>query len=423
MTFHRSVLPNGLRLITVPMKESPTVTVMVLVEAGSKYETKKINGISHFLEHMCFKGTTARPKPIDIVKELDGIGAAYNAFTAQEMTGYYAKSDKKHFATILDVVSDIYLNSTLPEAEMKKEKGVIVEEIKMYKDLPPRRIHEVLMEILYGDQPAGWDIAGSEETVRSFTRKDFLSYRGRHYVSGATAVIVAGAITDKAAKASVRRAFAGMQSGAKDSKVAIAERQEKPALALEEKKTDQVHLAFGLRTCDLYHRGIIPMRVLAAVLGGGMSSRLFQKMRDELGICYYVGASHETFTDHGFLEITAGVPARRLSEAVSALLGEMRKIKEHKVGKEELTRVKEHLIGSLYLGLESSDAVAEFVGSQEIMRKPILAPREVEEKIRAVSPQELILVANDYLVNERLNLALIGPVSKERDMLLQKLSL
>ena len=375
MQFHKTILPNGLRLVVVPMKDNPTVTVMVLVEAGSKYETKEISGISHFLEHLCFKGTTARPKPIDIVKELDGIGAHYNAFTAQEVTGYYAKSDKKHFATILEVVSDIYLNSTLPTAEMEKEKGVIVEEIKMYQDLPPRRIHEVLMATLYGDQPAGWDIAGDEKTVRSFTREDFLAYRTKHYLSGATTVVVSGNVTEGEVRERVARAFAQMPSGPKHPKTAVTEAQTKPLLAIEEKKTDQVHLALGMRTFNLYHSDAPAMRLLAAVLGGGMSSRLFQKMRDELGICYYVGAAHETFTDHGFLEITAGVPAARLIEAVSALLAEVRRLKEEEVGTEELTRVKEQLTGSLYLGLESSDSVAEFFGSQEIMRKPILSPK------------------------------------------------
>ena len=177
MQFSKTILPNGLRLIVVPMKESPTVTVMVLVEAGSKYEQKKISGVSHFLEHMCFKGTTLRPKPIDIVKELDGIGAAYNAFTAQEMTGYFAKSDRKHFEKILDVVSDIYLHSIFPKNEIEKEKGVIVEEIKMYQDLPPRHIHEVLMAALYGEQPAGRDVAGTPETVQAVSRESLLSYR------------------------------------------------------------------------------------------------------------------------------------------------------------------------------------------------------------------------------------------------------
>ena len=233
MNFSRKILPNGLRLITVPMKDNPTVTVMVLVEAGSKYETKKINGVSHFLEHMCFKGTTKRPKAVDIVRELDGVGSQYNAFTAQEMTGYYAKSDRKHFGKILDVVSDIYLHSTFPEAELEKEKGVIIEEIRMYQDMPTRHIHDVLMELLYGDQPAGWDIAVSEATVRSTTRESMVAYREKHYVSGATSVVVAGNIDEAEVASKVEQSFVRMPSGKKHQKTAVKEAQREPRIAIK----------------------------------------------------------------------------------------------------------------------------------------------------------------------------------------------
>ena len=174
MKYAKKVLKNGLKIVTVPMKDNPTVTVLVLVETGSKYETKEINGISHFLEHMCFKGTEKRPKAIDISRELDAIGSQYNAFTAQEYTGYYAKSDAKHFKKIFDVVSDIYLNSTFPEAELEKEKGVIIEEINMYEDLPNRHVQDLMMELLYGDQPAGWNIVGTKENILKMKREDFI---------------------------------------------------------------------------------------------------------------------------------------------------------------------------------------------------------------------------------------------------------
>ncbi len=415
MNFTKTILSNGLRLITVPMKDNPTVTVMVLVEAGSKYETKKISGLSHFLEHMCFKGTEKRPKAIDIVRELDGIGSAYNAFTSQEMTGYYAKSDRKHFDRILDVVSDIYLHSTFPEAELEKEKGVIVEEIRMYQDMPTRHIHDVLMELLYGDQPAGWDIAGSETTVRSMTREMMSAYREKHYVSGATTVVVSGNIDEKEAIHKVEQAFAQMSSGKKHPKTAIKESQKKPNIALKYKETDQVHLALALRSFNLYSEDMPAMRVAATILGGSMSSRLFQKMRDELGICYYVGAAHETFTDHGFLEISAGVPAKRLEEAISALMEELRLLKKKSVGKEELTRVKEYLIGTMYLSLESSDSLAEFYGYQEIVRKPLRLPEEAAKKIREVTAEDIKRLVDTYFVEPGLNLALIGPLKNKKE--------
>ncbi len=416
MQFVRQVLPNGLRLITVPMKDNPTVTVMVLVEAGSKYETKKISGISHFLEHMCFKGTSKRPKAIDIVRELDGIGSQYNAFTAQEMTGYFAKSDRRHFNSILDVVSDIYLHSTFPEAELEKEKGVIVEEIRMYQDMPTRHIHDVLMALLYGDQPAGWDIAGSEDTVRSTTRESMIAYREKHYVSRATTVVVAGNVDEKEVATRVEQAFREMPSGKKHPKTAVKELQKEPNIVITYKETDQVHLALALRTFNLYSEDMPAMRVASTILGGSMSSRLFQKMRDELGICYYVGATHESFTDHGFLEITAGVPAKRLEEAVLALMEELRRLKMKPIEEEELARVKEYLIGNMYLGLESSDSLAEFYGYQEIVRKPVRLPQEAAEKIRAVAAQDIKHLVDTYFVESGLNLALIGPLKSKKGL-------
>ena len=179
------------------MKDNPTATVLVLVEAGSKYENKENNGISHFLEHMCFKGTAKRPKAIDISKELDALGSQYNAFTGQEYTGYYAKSDAKNLNKIFDVVSDIYLNSTFPEAEIEKEKGVIIEEINMYEDMPNRHVQDLMGELLYGDQPAGWNVAGTKENILKMKRSDFVDYKKAHYVPEATILVVSGKINER----------------------------------------------------------------------------------------------------------------------------------------------------------------------------------------------------------------------------------
>ena len=203
-------LKNGLRVITVPMKENPTVTVLVLVGTGSDYETKRINGISHFLEHMCFKGTTKRPNGKMISHELDALGCQYNAFTDHEMTGYYAKGDAKNFNQIFDVISDIYLNSTFPEPEIEKEKGVIIEEINMYEDMPHRHVQEMFEEVLYGDQPAGWNIAGPRENIRTMVRDDFVSYKKAHYVASSTVIIVAGSVTQKEVDAQVAKYFSGI---------------------------------------------------------------------------------------------------------------------------------------------------------------------------------------------------------------------
>lgn len=192
MNYHKTILKNGLRVITVPMEKSPTVTVFVLVEAGSEYEEKEENGLSHFLEHMCFKGTKRRPNCSDLSQELDEIGAVYNAFTSNEYTGYYAKAQFDQVDKILDIVSDMYLNPILPQAEIEKERGVIIEEINMYEDLPQRKVQNVLSDLVYGDQPAGRTILGPKENINKFNREDFLNYRAKHYVAEATTLIVAG---------------------------------------------------------------------------------------------------------------------------------------------------------------------------------------------------------------------------------------
>ncbi|MEJ0001604.1 MAG: pitrilysin family protein [bacterium] len=307
MKFSKKVLKNGLRVVTVPMKDNPTATVLVLVEAGSKYETKAENGLSHFLEHMCFKGTVRRPKAIDISKELDALGSQYNAFTAQEYTGYYAKSDARHFKKIFDIVSDIYLNSTFPDAEIEKEKGVIIEEINMYEDMPNRHVQDLIMELLYGDQPAGWNIAGERKNILAMKRDNFTSYKKNHYLPEATVIVVAGQVTEKEVLKEATKVFGTVSRGTKLSKLKVKEHQSKPEVMVKYKKTDQTHFVLAMRTYDLFSKNNAVLSVLGGVLGGGMSSRLFQKLREEMGVGYYVRAYNDAYTDHGFFEVAAGV--------------------------------------------------------------------------------------------------------------------
>ena len=236
MHYTKTVLPDGLRIITVPMKDNPTATVLVLVEAGSEYESEKNSGISHFLEHMCFKGTKNRPTAIRISEELDEMGAAYNAFTSQEYTGYYAKVRAEKFEKILDVVSDMYLNPIFEEKEIEKEKGVIEEEIKMYEEIPQARVHDMFMELLYKGQPAGRNIAGTKETVAAIKREDFLEYRRKHYVAPATLVVVSGNIDKKKAVEEVRKNSRGFWPARRKGKESVSESQKIPAVAVRKKK-------------------------------------------------------------------------------------------------------------------------------------------------------------------------------------------
>jgi predicted Zn-dependent peptidase len=391
------------------MKDNPTVTVLVLVEAGSKYETKKINGISHFLEHMCFKGTIKRPKAIDISRELDALGSQYNAFTAQEYTGYYAKADAKHFKKIFDVVSDIYLNSTFPEAEMQKEKGVIIEEINMYEDLPNRHVQDLMMELLYGDQPAGWNIAGEKKNILKMKRIDFLNYKKAHYLPEATTIVVAGQVTEREVLKEVTRVFEKIKSGRKSKKLKVIEKQEKPRVLLKFKKTDQTHFVLGVRTYDLFNKKNAMLSVLGGVLGGGMSSRLFQKLREEMGVGYYVRAYNDAYTDHGFFQISAGVDNKRIEEVIEAVLVECKKLRRELVSPQELKKTKECLIGNMKLSLESSDDIANFYGGQELLKREIKKIEEKTKEIRKVTAQEIKILAQDIFKNTKLNLALIGP--------------
>ena len=399
------------------MRDNPTVTVLVMDEAGSKYETKDISGLSHFLEHMCFKGTVKRPKAIDIARELDSIGAQYNAFTSQEWTGYYAKSDSRHLDKIIDVVSDMYLNPVFNDVEIEKEKGVICEEINMYEDQPMRHIYDLWMRLLYGDQPAGWNVAGTKRIVKKLTRDDFINYRRKHYVAAATAVIVAGQVDETQVTKKIEESFKNISAENKFAKTAVRDKQAKPSVLLKYKKTDQTHLMIGTRSFDAYHDNNKIVRLILAILSGGMSSRLFQKLRDEMGVCYYVNADNDAFTDHGTFYVSAGVDSGRVKEVITSILGELNKLSEVSIESAELRKVKDYLIGNLFLSLESSDAQANFYGSQEILKKPIKTPEELVREIEKVDAESIRNVANQIFNTKNLNLAIIGKFKDRAEFL------
>ena len=421
MQFNKTTLKNGLRVITVPMTDNPSVTVLVMVEAGSKYENKETSGLSHFLEHMVFKGTPKRPKAIDISKELDSIGSHYNAFTSQEFTGYYAKADKRHLDKIIDVVSDMYNNPLFDEEEIKKEKGVIVEEIRMYQDLPQQHVQNIFMELLYGDVPAGWNIAGTEQNVKSFNREQFIKYRNEHYLASSTVVIVAGSFGEKETIQKIENAFENIGTSKKSGKEKVIDKQSEPAVRIEAKDTDQTHLVIGVRTFPIIDKRIPSMLVLSTILGRGMSSRLFSKMRDTLGICYYVRTEHNPFTDHGYLSISAGVDNTRVEEAVVGIIEECERLKVESVNLEELQKAKDYIAGTTMLELETSDARAEYCGYQEVMKRTIDLPDDIIERVNAVTSDDVQNLAKEIFINEQLNMALIGRF-KDENLLKQKLS-
>ena len=409
MKFQKKTFTNGLRVIFVPMPNSLTTTALVLTQTGSKYETKRINGISHFLEHMCFKGTLKRGTAKVISEELDGLGAQYNAFTSLEYTGYYAKAESGNFKKILACLSDIYLNSVFPKDEIEKERGVIIGEIEMYEDTPRRHVWDLFTDVLYGNQPAGWNIAGTRETVSRMKRDDFVRYKESHYVAGSTIVVVAGNIDREEAFTEVREAFKTALGGRKYGKKKVRDIQSSPRVFVEYKDTSQAHLIVGFRSYDIYHKAYPTLQVLASLLGGGMSSRLFHRIRDEMGAGYYVGAENESLTDHGYFATFVGADNKRVPEIIEAILEEIKIVRDVKVSDGELAKVKNYLIGNMFSGLETSDALASFYGSAEVLKKHIKTPKEVAKEIHAVTAEQVQKVAQELFTEKHLNLALVGP--------------
>lgn len=407
--FNLSTLPNGLQLLLVPRNSSPTTTVAVVVKVGSKYESKEINGISHFLEHMAFKGTKKRPNPSNIAKELDSLGASYNAFTSHEFTTFYTKAENKSSAKILEIISDLYINPIFEEKEIEKEKGVVIEEINMYEDIPMRKVQENFMKLLYGNQPAGWDIAGKKEVIKRLTRSDLINYRKTHYSARNTLLVISGGFSSYSLKRQASRLFGDLKRGRRNKVPPVKERQNKPAKLIEYKKSDQTHLVVGFRAFNIFDKRRFALEVLTTILGKGMSSRLFRRVRDELGAAYYVGSSAELFSNHGFVAAHAGANNKKAKEVIKVILEEFEKLKKEKVEKEEIQKAKNHIIGHIMLGLETSDDLAYFYASQIAIGIKPLTPKELVKKINSVTAEEIQNVANSLFKNKSLNLAVLGP--------------
>jgi predicted Zn-dependent peptidase len=407
--FQKITLKNGLRIITVPQKNSQAMTVLILVKTGSKYETKEVNGISHFLEHMFFKGTKKRPSKITVAETLDRVGGIYNAFTSGDYTGYYAKVAASDGKLALDWVSDIYLNSLLPEKEIEKEKGVIIEEINMYLDTPMSYIHSLWDNLLYGDQPAGWDVAGTKESVAKISRADLINYRESQYTATNTVCCLVGKINEQEMIKEAKKIFSKINPRKAKDNLPVIEEQTSPKCLLYFKKTDQTHLCLGVRGYNLFQLQRYAQDVLGIILGGMMSSRLFIKIREKLGIAYYVRTYSETNPDTGYLVTQAGIDNKNIETAIKVILKEYKTISQKKISKKELKKAKDYIKGKTSLFLEASDAQASFYALQELLENKILTPEEIFKKIDKVSEYDIMKTARDLFSLEKLNLALIGP--------------
>lgn len=407
-------LESGLRVVVVPIEKSPTATILVLAGVGSKYETKEINGISHFLEHMLFKGTEKMASYKEVAETLDKIGGSYNAFTGEEYTGYYAKVALPHFDIALEWVSDIFLNSKIPADEAAKERGVIIEEINMIKDHPMSHVQGVWTKLLYGDQPAGWDIAGTKETVLSIERDDLVDYMERGYRASNTVVCVAGSFDPEKIREKIESHFDKIRRGKEITKEAVIEHQEAPAAMNEKRETDQTHLCLGVRAYDTFHPQRRVLSVIETILGKMMSSRLFVRIREELGLAYYIRTGYDAYSDSGYLVTQAGVDNKKVIQAVGAILDEYDKISSEIVSQEELSKAKENIKGRLAISLESSDALAYYYGLQELVKKEIKSLDQIFKEIDQVKAEDILTVSKDIFKPENLNLAAIGPISESQ---------
>ncbi|MBI2175646.1 MAG: insulinase family protein [Parcubacteria group bacterium] len=409
MQFTEKKLPNGIRVIVSPLASTQAVSLLVLIGTGSNYEVKRTNGISHFLEHLFFKGTKSRPRAGDVHRALDGIGAEHNAFTSHEYTGYWVKSAFRHFDMALDVVSDILLEPLFKSDEIERERGVILQEISMYEDMPQRRVSEYFESLLYGDQPAGWDIAGLPETVNNISRGDIVRYKEKQYVASNTVVVVAGNVDPSEAMRKVSKTFVKMSKGHPDHQKKIKEEQKTPGVRMVWKESDQTHLMLGVRAFSLHDKRRYPLLLLSGILGGNTSSRLFMEIREKLGLAYYVGAGAQHYATTGFFSARAGVPHSALPIVVRKITEILHDVCTKGISERELLHIKDYVRGSLALAFETSDEIAFHLGEEALFRKKIIMPEEDLRKLDAVTRADIQRLAREILKPAQLNLAVVGP--------------
>lgn len=415
MEFRKKTLSNGLRVIVAPMKSTRAVTLLVFVGSGSANEEKRINGISHFLEHLYFKGTKSRPSAKQVAIELERLGAEYNAFTSQEVTGYWVKAASKHFDIALDIVSDILIEPIFQKEEVARERNVILQEMAMYRDVPQRSVFYLLYEILYGNYPMGRKVIGEENIIKRLKREDIIKYKNSHYKASNTIVIVAGKVNPDTAFKKVFKAFSKMRKGKVQKRAKTKSLQKGAKIKFEFKKTDQTHLVLGARAYAIFDKRKYALNLLSVILGGGMSSRLFTEIREKLGLSYYVRAAPMQHLDVGHLAINMGVAHHNLEKAVSKTMEVLADIKENGVTPQELSDAKDAFRGKLALSFESSDEIASFYGEQELFFRKIEAPEAHLKRIEKVSQNDIIKVARDIFMPNKMNLVVIGP-HKEKEI-------
>jgi len=401
----------------------PTITTLLLVGAGSRYENEKNNGVSHFLEHMFYKGSNKYPNPEIISQIIEGMGGYWNAFTSKDYTGYYVKASTDHFEKMVDMISDLLLNSLFEPSEIEKEKGVIVEEINMYEDMPQRRIGDIFDNVMFKGNPLGYDIAGSKKTVTSFDRNTFISYRSQLYHPNNAVLVVAGGLRrsknqetrNKTYREIVEEKFGGWKRDERTNFIPIQNTFTEPQIYIHSKKTEQAHFCFGYPTFAIDDLRKPILNVLATVLGGGASSRLFQEVREKRGLCYYIGTGVEQYNDIGSIVTQAGVAkdVEKVKDAVHATQKEHTKIAKGILSESDIARSKEMLKGRLLLSLEDSFNIAHFYGMKQLHEGKIESPEERIKQIEKVTKDEIVSLAKDLFTPEKLTFTIIGPFEKD----------
>lgn len=415
MRYKLSKLTNGLRVITVPLPSLTSVTVTVWVRTGSRFEEKRVNGISHFLEHMVFKGGKKYTTAKEVFGAIDALGAQNNAATSKEWTNFYIKCRVGVIDTAFDILSDVVLWPKLSSEEIEKERGVILEEIALYEDTPISKIGDLFENLMFSKKPLGWDIIGTPEIIKSISGDDFLKYRSKHYYPENMLIIVSGGVSEERVLALAKKYFSKI---GKEGKVARkpkeSYRQDKPKVLVKYKETDQAHLIIGYQGNPLGHKDRYSEAILSTVLGGGASSRLFTEIREKRGLAYEVRTSTGRYLDTGYMATYVGVRLKAIGEAIKVIIEEHGKIiAARELDEKELKKAKEYLKGHLALSLEDTKAVNNFFGYEELMLGKVRTPEEVFEKIDAVVDDDVVSVAKDVFRPQKLNLAIIGPYKNQ----------
>lgn len=409
-----STLKNGLTLITVDMPHLDSVTTLIAVGAGSRYESQKNNGISHFLEHMFFKGSVKYPSAEQISNIVDGIGAVNNAATSKEFTFYWIKSSAKHLELSTDLLSSMVKESLLSEEEIEREKGVIIEELRMYRDNPTRYVFDLYENLQFGDQPLGWDIGGSEKIIKSLTRNDFVDYIQSSYSPKNMVVVYAGKLPKNIEKIA-QKYFSELPDWSTPKfKPFKSLKQSSPKINIFYKKTDQANLVLGVRGYDRYDKKRYAAKVLSAIMGEGMSSRLFIQVRERRGLAYHISCDFDCYQDTGYFAAYAGLKLEKVTEGLSVIKSELERAAIETVTEEELKKGKEMIRGRLAIRSESTNFLAEYFGTSFVLDKQIESFDEFMKNIDLVSASEVLQVAKELFSQKSYNLQVIGPFKKDK---------